>query len=240
MFRRRYFKNRHSLGALSAGLFGQATLIVSGPATAKLLGVTGRGELAILGIVALISSQVGALGLPTAVTYTVAMHGIRAHSVLSKIAPTWASLCFVAGLAGAGVTLALGGASSSSVWLDAVLVATWIVSSMTYTLALACLQGESRFRSLNWARPIASTASAAGLLCLFLVAHRAAVASVLAVVVLANVLASLITARLAFAPRATAVRIPPPKVEVRQLVRYGLASLAGASALWTLCPLTRH
>jgi O-antigen/teichoic acid export membrane protein len=230
VLRRPYFRNRHSLGALSAGLFGQATLVVSGPATARLLGVTGRGQLAILAIVAMISSQVGAAGLPTAVTYIVAMRGISARAVLSTMASTWVSLCIVAGIVGAGVTVALGSSASPSVWLDALLVATWIVSGMTYTLGLACLQGESRFRPLNWARPIASTVSAVGLLCLLLLAHRAAVASVLSVIVLGNLLACLVTARLAFAAHSTAAQAVTPNVGVGQLLRYGLASLAGATA----------
>jgi O-antigen/teichoic acid export membrane protein len=229
MRRRSYFRNRHSLGALTAGLFGQATLVVSGPATARLLGVTGRGELAILAIVAMLSSQLGAAGLPTAVAYTVAMRRIPARTVLSAMASTWIGLCIVAGLVGAAVTVVVGHSDSPSVWLDALLVATWVISGMTANLALACFQGESRFRTLNWVRPISSTLSAAALLCLWLIAHRAAVSTVLAVIVVANLLACLIAARLALTAPPTSLQGSAP-VRVRPLIRYGLASIAGASA----------
>src|ERR1700720_2947848 len=107
MRRRSYFRNRHSLGALSAGLFGQATLVVSGPVTARLLGVTGRGNLGILAIVLTLSSQLGAAGLPTAVPYRIPMRRIAAGAVLSAVGPTWVSLCVVAGLVGAVGTIAV-------------------------------------------------------------------------------------------------------------------------------------
>ncbi|HXC76385.1 MAG TPA: polysaccharide biosynthesis C-terminal domain-containing protein [Candidatus Acidoferrum sp.] len=214
---------------MTAGLFSQATLVVSGPATARLLGVTGRGELAILGIILILSSQLGSAGLPTAVAYTIAMRRMNARTVLSALAPIWISLCAAAGLAGAAATIVVGGGAASSVGLDASLVAIWVVSAMTLSLALACLQGEGRFRLLNWARPIATTAQAAGVLCLFLVAHRAAVSEVLSIVVASNVLACLIAVRLALAKTDPGLGVTA-RIQTRDLLRYGFASIVGASA----------
>jgi len=229
MRRRLNLRNRHSFGALSAGLFGQATLVVSGPVTARLLGVTGRGELALLAIVFTICSQLGAAGLPTAVAYTVAMDRIPSRDVLSVMARTWVGLCIVSGLAGAAVTIGVTHPTPPLAWIEGLLVATWVISAMTCTLALACLQGEGRFRAMNWIRPIASAVAAAGLLTLLLSEHRAAVPVVLSVIVVANVLACSIAAKLAFAAPSSTRQVPKA-IAVSQLVRYGLASIAGASA----------
>ena len=180
-------------------------------------------------IILTVSSQIGSAGLPTALAYTIALRRTDARTVLTTIAPTWLSLCAAAGLAGAAATLVVGRAASSSVGLDAVLVAVWVVSAMTLRLALACLQGEGRFRALNWARPIATTAQAAGVLCLFLVERRAPVSQVLAVIVLSNVVACLLTSKLALATNPRDPHVTPP-IRVRQLLRYGLASIVGASS----------
>ena len=191
--------------------------------------MTGRGELAILAIVFTLTSQLGAAGLPTAVTYTIAMRRVSARAVLSSMASTWVGLCTAAALVGALVAVAVARSGSSSVWLDAFLVATWVISAMTYSLAFACLQGEGRFRSLNWIRIVPGTVSAAGLLCLLLVAHRAAVPAVLAITVSSNLLACLISTRLLFASDSASLEVAAP-VSVRQLFRYGLASIVGTSA----------
>ena len=191
--------------------------------------MTGRGELAILAIVFTLSSQLGAAGLPTAVTYTIAVRRVSARVVLSAMAPTWVGLCAAAAMVGAAVTVAVARSGSSSVWLDAPLVATWVISAMTYSLAFACLQGEGRFRSLNWIRIVPGTVSAAGLLSLLLVVHRAAVPAVLSVTVFSSVLSCLIAARLAFGAHSSNSEGTVP-VRVRQLFRYGVASIVGTSA----------
>jgi len=54
------------------GFAGQAILVVSGVIVARLLSVDQRGELALLGLLPLIISQLGALGVPQAATYAIA------------------------------------------------------------------------------------------------------------------------------------------------------------------------
>ena len=191
--------------------------------------MTGRGELALLAIVFTLSSQLGAVGLPTAVAYTVALRRIPSHVVILAVARTWVALCISAAIAAAAITIAVAHTTPTMSWIEGALVATWVISAMNWTLALACLQGEGRFRAMNWIRPLASAVAAAGLLGLLLSERRATVPVVLSVIVVANVLACLIAAKLAFATPSGG--LPAPTfVAVPQLLRYGLASIAGASA----------
>ena len=67
-------KQPDRLGSLASSVFSQGMLLLSGPASARLLGVTGRGEYALLVIIVTLGSFFGAAGLPTAVTYALASH----------------------------------------------------------------------------------------------------------------------------------------------------------------------
>jgi O-antigen/teichoic acid export membrane protein len=218
-----------SAGSLAASIFGQATLLVSGPVTARLLGVTGRGELAMLMIIATLGSVLGASGIPTAVAYAVASQRVPAVCILRVVASTWLQLCFVAGaISAAAVLLIVRGTTSSPLWLEAPLVAVAVVAVMTSQLILACVQGERRFRLLNWLRPFSTTLAAVGLLSLFLVSRHSGVAPVLGISAAAYVTTCLVGGTLlAVGSDASGVVAPFTK---RSLLRYGLSSLAGANA----------
>jgi O-antigen/teichoic acid export membrane protein len=217
-----------SAGALVASLMGQGSLVLSGPATARLLGVTGRGELALLTIVAVLSIQLGGAGLPTAVAFTIAREHASARAVLGMLRGVWLRLCIGASvLSAAVVVLLLHGRSSSPIWLEAVLVPIWVVGFMTWQLVLASLQGEHRFVALNVLSPIPQMTVAAVLIVWWLVLHHASVGTVLGLMVAANSVTSClgwVVLRLG-SPRAL-----PPNVSVRSLLGYGLRSIVGASA----------
>jgi O-antigen/teichoic acid export membrane protein len=223
-------RNRAALGALAASLASQGILVVSGLATARLLGVTGRGELAILIVVATIAGQLGAAGLPTAVAYTLAGGQVSAHSVLRMLARTWVVLCVTAGAAsgGAVVLISQGTRSASVVWVQAALVAVWVVSLMNGQLLIACLQGERRFRSFNLLRPLPTGVSAAALLCLLLFFHNATVSTVLAILVAASVMGCAVGSYVVVRGRKS--ESTPATLSVHSLLRYGLASFVGANA----------
>ena len=59
-------------GSLGAGLAIQCCLIASGVAVARMLGVQHRGQFALMTLFPAVLTQLGGLGVPTAVTYFVA------------------------------------------------------------------------------------------------------------------------------------------------------------------------
>jgi O-antigen/teichoic acid export membrane protein len=218
-----------SLGSLAASIFAQAMLLLSGPAAARLLGVTGRGEYALLIIIVTFGVFFGGAGLPTAVSYALASQHLPARYVLKAVAATWLRLCLAAGaLSAAAVFIIVRGDTSSPRWLEAVLVAICVVASMTTQLILACVQGELHFQALNLLRPVVVTISAVSLVVLWLAVRHTGAAVGLAVVTAANI-AGCITggAFLAVASRAPGLKA---EVSTRSLIRYGLASLAGGNA----------
>ena len=173
-------RDRASLGALGGSLVAQATLVVSGPATARLLGVTGRGRLALFVIIVSVTSQVAAIGLPTAVAYATSSSGISAAQLLRVLARPWIGLCLVAAtVAGAAAFVVSRADHSSSGWLESALAITYVVAAMNFTLVFACLQGERRFVPMNWLRIAVPCITAILLLALWGLAHHVSVRVVL-------------------------------------------------------------
>lgn len=222
-------RNRASVGAVAGGLVAQAMLVVSGPATARLLGVADRGRLALLVIIVSITSQVLALGLPTAVAYVTSASDISALQVVRLLAKTWAGLCLVAASVVATVVFLVSRSDpSSSSWQAALLAAILVVSNMCFALMFGCLQGERRFASTNWLLIVNASLPAIVLFVLLLLVHHTSVSVVFSTLVLANVAASTLGACFVIArPMGVSVRI---EVTVQSLLRYGLAALPAANA----------
>ncbi len=217
-----------SAGAVAASLIGQGSLVLSGPATARLLGVTGRGELALLTIVAVLAIQLGGAGLPTAVAFTIARERVSARAVLGMLVGVWLRLCIGASLlSAAAVVLLLHGRSSSPIWLEAMFVPLWVVGFMTWQMVLACLQGEHRFLALNVLTPVPQMTVAAVLLVCWLVFHHATVGIVLGLMVGATIITCAVGCVVL---SRGSPRSPPPNLAVRSLLGYGLRSIVGASA----------
>jgi O-antigen/teichoic acid export membrane protein len=222
-------RNRASVVAVAGGLVAQAMLVVSGPATARLLGVTDRGRLALLVIIVSITSQVVALGLPTAVAYVTSTSGISALQVVRLLARTWATLCLVAAtIAGTVAFLVSRSDPSSAGWQEALLAAVLVVSTMCFGLMFACLQGERRFAFTNWLLIVNSSLPAVVLFVLLMLVHHTSVSVVFSTLVLANVAASSLGAYFVIArPMGASVKTG---VTVQSLLRYGLAALPAANA----------
>ncbi len=222
----RSLPDRAMWGSVAAGLFGQLTLVVSGPITARLLGVTARGELALLTIVAAFGSQIGAAGLPTAVAYTIAGHHTSARAIMRRVMPTWLALSAVASTLSAAVVLVLPAPQESAAWL-AVLVALFVLSMMSFALIVACLQGERRFKHLNLLRPAYSTLAALALLGFLLSGRTATVTQILALLVFASIGACAVG--YVVVRSSDVIGSAPSSVSSRTLLRYGLASLPGGT-----------
>lgn len=70
-----------TIESVITGVAGQAVLVISGILVARILGVEGRGYLAILALFPSLISQLGLLGLPHAATYYVAMNRNYASAI---------------------------------------------------------------------------------------------------------------------------------------------------------------
>lgn len=217
------------VGAMAASIVGQAAVGVSGPATARLLGPEGRGELALMAILVVLGASLITAGLPNAVAYTIARQGVSARSVLRLIGRLWLRLAAVAAaMCIVALVLLASRRPASSLPLEAPLVALWCVSTAAWALLLACLQGERRLGVLNWLRPLAPVVSAAGTLSLLLAVHHASVVVVLTVLVACSTAALL--AGIWVGTRHLRDEGPAPAASTRPLLQYGLRSLIGANA----------
>lgn len=226
---RRSILSSPSLGALAASMFAQGMLLLSGPASARLLGVAGRGEYALLIIIVTFGTFFGGAGIPTAVSYSLASQRVPARYVLRVVAPTWIRLCLGAGaLSALAVFLIVRGSTSAPRWLEALLVAVCVVSAMTGQLILACVQGGHHFRALNILRPFVITLTALSLIVVWLLVRHVGVAVPLGIVTAANA-AGCIAGGI-FLAVEPGVSNEGTAVSMRGLVRYGLASLAGGNA----------
>src|SRR5664280_1437902 len=87
--------------SIGTAVLGQLFLLVSGTLIARELGVTGRGQLALVLILLQVSCQLGGLGLPAAVSYVLASSGAVTVRPLFALRRLWfaslvgASLIFV-------------------------------------------------------------------------------------------------------------------------------------------------
>jgi len=217
------------LGALAGSLVAQGMLVISGPATARLLGVAGRGRLALLVIIVTITGQVAAVGLPTAVAYVTSSMGISAAQLLQLLARTWLSLCLSAAAVAAAVAFLVSRSDQSgSGWLEPLLTSLYVVSYMNFALMFACLQGERRYAPMNWLRIANASLSAILLFTLLALLHHTSVRVVFGTLLVSNVVATTLGAFLV----RTRARRPSAAtgVSLRSLLRFGLAALPAANA----------
>ncbi|WP_165807058.1 lipopolysaccharide biosynthesis protein [Nocardioides currus] len=133
---------RHpAVAVLASSVVAQLALLVSGPLVVRLLGVPGRGELALAWSVVLGASQVAMLGLPTAVTWFAASRGIEPVRIVSGVLRGYLVQVAVSAVAVAGVVVLLTGGG----WVRGVIALAGVLALMLAVLGLAALQGLGRF-----------------------------------------------------------------------------------------------
>jgi O-antigen/teichoic acid export membrane protein/O-antigen ligase len=140
--------------SVATGLVGQVALVASGVILARSLGVDDRGRLAVLVLTAAVVSQVGTLGVPTALTYATAHGDLVGRAVLWRI--KWII----------GLQLAIGAAIEVGIlfaitrgwhgpWVAPTLAAIALtLLGMLQQYGLAALQGARRFRAFNVCRTL--------------------------------------------------------------------------------------
>jgi O-antigen/teichoic acid export membrane protein len=208
------------------GFVGQLALIASGVILARSLGVHDRGRLAVLVLTASVVSQLGTMGVPTALTYATARGegiGRRVFEGIGRLISVQVTIAMAIQLT---VLLAITRSSRGvgGVLIPAALVLTF--STMLQQYALAALQGARRFRAFNVCRtiPAAGFSALAGATTAF--TH---IDLRLAIVLLAatNSVAAAATIATVCVRRPTGERRP---LDCRKLIRFGLRALLNASS----------
>jgi len=148
---------RATLGSVTSGVASQGVLIVSGVLAARILGVEGRGYLAILTVFVSIVAFVGGLGIPRAVTFYISKTR-RARAILRQLRPVMLTQAVVLTVVHLTVVFVYIQGEVDAVKNAALytLIATPGVLANFYGLAI--LQGQERFRLFNLLRllPVAS------------------------------------------------------------------------------------
>ena len=161
--------------AIATGLSIQAVLVVTGPLLARMLGPDGRGYLAALTLWPLVITQLGNLGIPSALTYSIA-RDCTASRALARLGLSFA-------LPQALLLIAF-----QALWLLLILhgdphqvrVAGWLTLALVPAMlaqqyGLGLLQGHLRLRLFNGLRLLPWLLYALGVAALFAVGERAIV-----------------------------------------------------------------
>lgn len=217
-----------------SGLAGQASLLISGIVSARLLGVEDRGHLALLGLFPVVLAQIGGLGLPLAATYYIARDRSRALTIVRRVRRfAFIQIC---GLLAVHVTLlvAVVGHSEERVLIAAAISVLALPAIFIQQYGLAVLQGQGRFRIFNILRLLPAVMFAVGVLVAALVGvgHL----QVLTVIWVAS-FAVPATCTLISASRTLSDAPETPAPPLREMLRFGLKGLLGsASPLETFRP----
>jgi O-antigen/teichoic acid export membrane protein len=160
---------RDAAVAVATGLAIQAVLVVTGPLLARMLGPDGRGYLAALILWPLVITQLGNLGIPSALTYSIARDS-SASRALARLGLSFA------------LPQALLLVAFQALWLLLILhgdphqvrVAGWLTLALVPAMlaqqyGLALLQGHLRLRLFNGLRLLPWSLYALGVALLFAV-----------------------------------------------------------------------
>jgi O-antigen/teichoic acid export membrane protein len=129
---------------VGGGFIVQGLVMVSGIVSARLLGVEGRGEVALVVALSAMAAQLTLGGsLPNAVTKRLAERQVRARDGVGHLVPRWALWSLLAALP-AGIVFAVmhGGLGESYVWWLAVMTGLLVVQNIGFRLVTSSLLGE--------------------------------------------------------------------------------------------------
>lgn len=215
----------HLVGLVAVGVIGQALNVVSGPLVARMLGPSGRGQVATILAIALVVNQFGMTSLGRGVSRVVSMHHEPARDVVGAFLPRWIVRAVALGAVAAGVTaVALRGSSGTAVLALECAVVTFLGGVVT--LVRSMILGEDRIGSVNRADLTFSTTYVVGVASLF-VADRHSVPAVVLLPFIAGQLAWLTLLTRFLAPGTGAVPEPSRRVEVHRFERSAYFSSIG-------------
>lgn len=138
-----------TVATAGTGLAGQASLLITGIIAARLLGVEDRGNLALLYLLVIVTSQIVALGVPLAVTFEIASGAATAR----RVVPVSRGLCawqvVIGTLLNIGLLVLLLEDPSTDVRVAATVSVLNCGATIVLQYSLAVLQGLRRFAPFN-------------------------------------------------------------------------------------------
>ena len=218
-----------TLESVFVGGIGQSLLIVSGVITANLLGVEGRGRLALLVLFPIITVHLLSLGIPQAVSYFAARNPAESYGVYKTVRNI-----LIIQMITATAICALGLhfyllREDFEYRLSGYVIVSVAPALMLYQYGLAFLQGLQKFRLFNRGRLLAPLFFSFVAIFLFWGDIKQ-----LPIVVFswatAQVISSLIIIRLAYKQLIVSPAIPQSDVTIRDLIRFGLKGMIGYGA----------
>lgn len=179
------------LGSLASAFVAQLALAVTGIVTARSLGPTDRGYLALVILVPAILHGVGTLGLPRAVTYFIASERTNEDAVLRAIRrPVLVQAVLLTAIQVAVLAAVLAEEPRYVRWAG-VAVLPLLCVNLADAYGLAILQGQRRYAALNTVRAIGVTMYLIGVLVVVAVGHAELVAFAIGYVAAASLAAGL-------------------------------------------------
>jgi|GEM_PF-729796 len=232
---RRSVTSGRVLGSLGSAVAGQGILVVSGVLVARVLGVEGRGELALIILVPGILAQMGLLGLPFAVTHFIAREPANARVTVGRLAPVAFGLTALLVVLHAVVLLLVLPGKSDEVRLAAVLTLFAIPGLVGQQYGLAILQGQQRFAWMSTVRPAPAGMYALGVLAIFALGKESLVPVVLAWMSSVVLGAALLLGVAVQGLRGARSEAPgPPR---REMLAFGLRGHLGSMSLLETMPV---
>ena len=215
-------------GTVGASFALQAALVVSGVLTARLLGVEGRGYLALLILVPLALAHLVNFGVPLAIVYEVSRAPGAARNILRRVRGLVAAQLVVLTVLHALVLLVVLGGDPQVVRLAALVSLPVGPALALEGYALAVLQAQGDFSAFNRLRLLPPA-----LYSVFVVIAFVLGVDALVIIVLSWVLTYLFGT--AFMLRRAKRRLPPARVDAdvpspRDMLRFGGKSLLGAAS----------
>lgn len=152
---------RSVAGTIGASLTVQLSLVLSGVATARLLGPLDRGHLALFMLLATVLPIIVTLGLPLALTYWIAATPRLARELLHRARPVIAWQLAALLVVQAVVLYIVFHNAPAYVQHAAMVSVLGAPAIALWTFGLAILQGNQQFRALNISRMISPPITAA-------------------------------------------------------------------------------
>lgn len=149
-------KRDQMLAVLAPWLLVQVCLVVSGPLSVRLLGVSGRGELAAANSIVLLCGQAALLGLPAAIVHLGARAGVDRAGLARALRGATVQQAFVGGLVAAVVAVVLLGEQDPLAWSLLVGFGTAVVIAARIGLAHVQAAGRTIAFGLAIAVPAAT------------------------------------------------------------------------------------
>lgn len=215
-------------GTILTSFAGQLALLVSGILSARQLGPEGRGHLALLIIVAVVTVQVTGLGVPTAATYELGRRRTSAMALMRRL--QW---LVVAQLAVTAVVQAGAMALIVSDAPRAVTRAGWLSVAVGCPMLLqlygqGLLLGAKRYKAFNVTRLLPSMGLAVGVAAVVFL-RDGDIVEIMGAWVASTSLAAGVTFVAALRPARNEARNSSPS-RPRDLIRFGLRGLLGSAS----------